>query len=350
MAAERQPGGGPFEFLKEMLGNTEGPKPSSETSSGGELEAKYNVRIKEMDLRDRKQVQTYINYLLDWRNRRHFADPPETVEALREKAKSSGNHFLVATRIEKDNEGREVESVVGGALIQGHGKNEEDGFISLVVTDPEKQGKGIGKQMMEGVVDWAYGNKAEDLEFRDKIDLAIIMGVEGWQRMEKLTRSLGFEWTGQILRVQATVPVRELIESETVEQAIEEVKRKHQRSKAVPKGVVFISDKIQARDLNVLMNKRTIKDVKRKANEAIALVEAGKIAEFKRKYGFGKMNKTVALIDMGDGKFEIITDERRHVKRFDIFLDVVDEIKDQTDRPKTWREIRNLPPRETEAA
>lgn len=152
------------------------------------------VIVRGMDLADKHQIQTYINFLWDPRNRLHFAHPPEDVRELRELARNPRNHFLVATRVEKDNRGRSVERVVGGAQLTDNASPENDHWISLVVVDPKKQGQGVGKKLIRGIVEWSLGHKTFEKRDRDQLHLAINLGIEGWERMEKLVKSSGFKF------------------------------------------------------------------------------------------------------------------------------------------------------------
>lgn len=207
------------DFLSRVLGGIQ-PEEQGETREG--VAGKINVR--EMNLRDNREMQPYINFLLDRQNRVHFANPPRNIDELKKMAKDPGSHFLVATRFETDEKGKPVIRVVGGALIEDAGTNQHDHFISLVVADPNKQGQGIGQKLLLQTVEYGFSTDSHDRRPRTKLDLAIIMGVEPSDaktvevvgpvtgktyhtksRMEAITIKLGFKMTQNLPR-QVNVP------------------------------------------------------------------------------------------------------------------------------------------------
>lgn len=179
--------------------------------TGGEIAegiTQSPVKLREMDFRNNGEMQLYVSFLNDPRNRSHFANTPENIAKLKKWAGEPGNHFLVVTRMEKDNDGKEKSVVVGGLELQDASPNQQDHFISLFVVDPNKQAEGIGQQMMIQVIDWAALTKTEDDRWRNKLDLAIVMGVPNWKRMERLVQRLGLFRMVSNLRNQVDVPIK----------------------------------------------------------------------------------------------------------------------------------------------
>lgn len=176
-----------------------------EKIAGGEASSSGPIQVTEMDLNDPVQIQTYVNFLHDPRNRPHFANPPRTIAELRQLSRSRSNHVLVGVGVEKDAEGLEQKRVVGGMIIEDAKPNQHDHFISLFVVDPERQGKGIGTELLREGIDWAATHLAGDGRVRDKLDIAYIKGVPGWRRMQKMVVRFGFRRVGE-LKDQVTVP------------------------------------------------------------------------------------------------------------------------------------------------
>lgn len=146
------------------------------------------VRVREMNLLDDAEVQTYVNFLKDERHAAHFATPSRTVEELREEAKNPRNHFLVATILERESAGEEgmlfpegkiVEKIIGGAKVRDNASpNENDHWIELVVVDPERQGQGLGKRMFLETIEWAFNSRTFDHRTRLKLDIGVILDAD----------------------------------------------------------------------------------------------------------------------------------------------------------------------------
>lgn len=142
--------------------------------------------LKEISQVDDQSVQRYIDFLLDSRNRAHFATPPSTPEAFRALAKSPGYHPLVGTN--------GLGEVVGGVVINDAIHPLHDHFIELFVVDPELQGRQVGTKMMIRIIDWACTTQTGENppRWRRKLDAAIVKDVSGWERMKQLVQGLGF--------------------------------------------------------------------------------------------------------------------------------------------------------------
>lgn len=146
-----------------------------------------SIRVREMNLLDDAEIQTYVNFLKDERHAAHFATPPRTVEELREEAKNPRNHFLVATILERESagegmlfpEGKIVEKIIGGAKVRDNASpNENDHWIELVVVDPERQGQGLGKRMFLETIEWAFNSRTFDHRTRLKLDIGVILDAD----------------------------------------------------------------------------------------------------------------------------------------------------------------------------
>lgn len=165
---------------------TAGKPRSIETLKPGE------VQVRRMRLGDSKEVQAYVDFLNAPENQLHFADLPETVDTIREMAKSKSAHFLVATRVEEEN-GNLIRKMVGGALLSDE-KVTNDHWINLVVVDPRKKGEGIGHEILRGVIDWSFDHPTFNGRFREQLHIGINVGIDGWKVMEKVARECGFKW------------------------------------------------------------------------------------------------------------------------------------------------------------
>ncbi len=165
------------DFVSRVLGGFQPETGIEETGETGKRQP-GSISVREMNLRDNRETQPYINFLLDRRNRAHFANPPRNTYELKKMAEDQSKHFLVATRVETDEKGKPVRRVAGGALIEDAGTNQHDHFISLVVADPNKQGQGIGQRLWLQTIEYGFSTESHDRRPRTKLDLAIIMGVE----------------------------------------------------------------------------------------------------------------------------------------------------------------------------
>lgn len=158
------------------------------------------VRVRKIDVNDREEIGTYFRFLTHETNRVHFAKPPERRRELQRLCSHKGMHALVAENA--------LGEIVGGMMIRDAEWPQHDHFIEKVVIDPDKQGKGIGTQMMILGIDWGFENITHDGRKRLKLDLSIIEGVEGWERMRDIVEKLGFEFRSR-LPLQVDVVVKE---------------------------------------------------------------------------------------------------------------------------------------------
>lgn len=152
------------------------------------------VRVRKMNAGNVNEVQAYADFLNDPRNMLHFSDQPRNVKELRERTRSPQNHFLIAKRTELNDKGRLVEKVVGGALLSDNKSPENDHWISLVAVDPDKQGQGIGTKLMKGIIDWSYDHPTYQGRKREQLHLGINVGIDGWEKVEKLFKISGFKF------------------------------------------------------------------------------------------------------------------------------------------------------------
>lgn len=308
--------------LGRTIGRLFGVQQEPDGRSNGEPKP-LGLHLTEMDYRDRRQVQRYIDFLLDWRNLPHFTNVPESVEALRERVKSGGQYFLVAK--ERD--------VVGGVLIEDSSTDQEDGWLSLAVVDSDKQKQGKGREMLTQTLDWAYFNKNSRGQWRNKIDLAIILGVEGSKRMENLVAGknendigLGFRLVHTLPR-QARVPVRETLPEGDINQIMATVNEKYRSPTKEDKP-------------------RRIFGIRRPpaVKEAMTFIESGKLKTLEQRFGIKDLTEVVVLVARPDGKYEVVTREFRPARRFELWLIRTPQTK--KDAP-VWQEMRGLPDRES---
>lgn len=289
--------------------------------SNGELLRPPGLFVQEMDYRDRRRIQQYIDWLLG--DLQHFVNPPESVEELRERVKKGGQRFLVA----KDPD------LVGGCLIEDPGRDQEDNFLSLVVVDPNKRGGGRGKAMQAQAIDWAYFNRTSRGQWRNKIDVAVVLGVEGSHAEESIVAGKGGDDIGLGFRLlhnnprHARIPVRETLSGEDLNKVMTEVNNKYKSpaKKDRPKRIVHIKSNQGVR-------------------EAMELINSGKIGGLERRFQISDLTEVVILVTRPDGKFEVVTKEFRPVRRFDLWLIRTPETKE--DAP-VWQELRGLPDRES---
>ena len=140
--------------------------------------------IQEMNLDDPAETGAFVSFLNNVANREHFTNPPSTIEELRSMFNIAGVHPLVARNIRGD--------IVGGAAIFDAPRTEHDHVLRFIVIDPRMQNRGLGRQMLTQVIDWAFREPASDGRMRMKLDVNVIEGVSGWERMTNLLESLHF--------------------------------------------------------------------------------------------------------------------------------------------------------------
>ncbi len=304
------------------IGRLFGVQPDSNEKSNGEL-VRPALHVVEMDYRDRHVVQKYVDFLLDWRNLQHFTNPPESVDSLRDRAKSKGQYFLVAKEVD----------VIGGVHIEDSSTDQEDGWLSLAVVDPDRQGQGKGRETMMQVLDWAYFNRNSRGQWRNKIDLAIVLGVEGSNKMQNLVSGknendpgLGFRLVHTLPR-QARIPVREILEEDDINQVMAKVNEKYKspRGEDIPRRIFGIRREPAAK-------------------EAMTLIEAGKIKTLEQRFSIKDLTEVVILVTRGNGKYQLVTREFRPTRRFELWLIRTPETKKDA---LVWQEIRGLPDRES---
>jgi len=147
------------------------------------------TEVREMNWENPQEVETYLQFLTDPVNCQHFTGLPATVEDFQIACAKPGVHPLVAENMRGE--------IVGGMIIRDAEPQQNDHFIERVVVDSGFQDRGVGRQMLARGIDWAFANPAWDGRERIKLDIAVIMNVAGWERMQHLVESLGFGnfWT-----------------------------------------------------------------------------------------------------------------------------------------------------------
>ena len=141
--------------------------------------------LQEMNLDNPLETEAFVRFLNHPTNSEHFTNPPSTVEELRNMC-GFGVHPLVARNMQGD--------IVGGVVIFDAPRIEHDHTLRLVVIDPQMQNRGLGRQMLIQVIDWAFREPASDGRMRMKLDVNIIEDVRGWERMRHLLADLNFEF------------------------------------------------------------------------------------------------------------------------------------------------------------
>lgn len=184
------------------MGKTEGEQNLGAGRENREASRIVVSEVRLMDTGNRVEVQAYIGFLNHPDSIRHFSNPPKNISALRKLCRTPGIWVLSALGIGEDGE----ERIVGGMAIEDAAPNQHDHFLTTVVVDPNLRGRGIGRQMLIKGIDFAATTLTADKRIRNKLDVAIAMRVEGWEVMDILIESLGFEFR-QRLPKEVDVPV-----------------------------------------------------------------------------------------------------------------------------------------------
>lgn len=144
------------------------------------------AEVRALNIDNFDELRPYFRFLTHPSNREHFANPPASLEQLKEKLMRRGEHPLIGVNM--------MGEVVGGATISDAEEGQHDHWITKVTVDPKLQNKGIGEQMMILIIDWAFSNPDVYGRERKKLDISMIRDVRGWERMEHLVEKLGFQF------------------------------------------------------------------------------------------------------------------------------------------------------------
>lgn len=180
-----------------------------------EMQRRIVTGVKELDVSDWRALNefatNYFELLTDPDNMTHFTGVPDSVEELKENLKAKGRHSLAIFNI--------LGEVVGFAMIDDPAKDELDGRLGkfgiikdLQNTKPsngekagdgEQRPKGVGKQALGKVLEWAFSNPTHDGKERVRIDAYIMfaadegkISIEGWNRMYRILIAAGAEVIG----------------------------------------------------------------------------------------------------------------------------------------------------------
>lgn len=145
----------------------------------------YTIKaLREIDLRNEKDLEDFFTLLTHPDNITHFSNPPTDPNNLKEKLVRDETHAYLAEDI--------LGKVVGGGGINDAPEGEHDHWLVKVVVDPTFQGKGMGKQLIAQLTEKAFFTKTSKGRERTKLDAAIIRNVKGWERMPRILEQLGF--------------------------------------------------------------------------------------------------------------------------------------------------------------
>lgn len=161
--------------------------PGEVTAFSGESAERQRPRVsvREMNMNNEDEMQRYINFLNTPENRIHFSNPPANIKELRALERRDNTHILAGLN--------QTGEIIGGLVLEDARAPQNDHMLSLVVVDPSNQNQGLGTDMMREAIDWAAIQLTFDGRMRHKLDLAIILGVKGWEKMESIASKLGFE-------------------------------------------------------------------------------------------------------------------------------------------------------------
>jgi len=165
----------------------------------GKIETPENLqrKIKEirlLDISNVEEITAYLSILNSENNRIHLAGFPKTIEEVREKSADPSDHILIGIN--------GVNEVIATATVDDASPKEADNFINRLAvredlqrTTPRPEGdksKGVGRQMLEGVLEWGFTTSQADGRERRAMHLAIAMFIPKWEAMYNLATHTGF--------------------------------------------------------------------------------------------------------------------------------------------------------------
>ena len=163
------------------------------------------VSLRELKVESEQDLEDYYRLLVHPDNREHFSNPPVDASDLKRKLARDHTHAYLAINQEG--------TVVGAGGINDAPESEHDHFLVKVVVHPDYKGRGMGKQLVSELTDIAFLTPAVTFDSitrrriqreRIKLDAAVIRDVEGWDKMPRILRSLGFRFV-HLLPNQVTV-------------------------------------------------------------------------------------------------------------------------------------------------
>lgn len=167
---------------------------------------RYTIsKLRALELQNNRDLKAYFRLLTAKENVVHFSNPPVDTEDLKRKLIRDRTHAYLAINQEG--------TVVGaGGINDAIEKTEHDHFLVKVAVHPEYQGRGLGRKLVSELTDIAFltpavmvGADGEQTEReRIKLDAAVIRDIEGWDRMPRVLRSLGYRFV-HFLPNQVTV-------------------------------------------------------------------------------------------------------------------------------------------------
>jgi len=148
--------------------------------------------LRELNIESERDLEDYYRLLTHPDNREHFSNPPVSTSDLKQKLIRDSTRAYLA----EDISGR----VIGAGGVNDAAEGEHDHFLIKIVVDPESQGKGEGKKLVVLLTDKAFSTRTNDGRVREKLDAAVIEGVQGWERMPHILDSLGFHFRSRLPR------------------------------------------------------------------------------------------------------------------------------------------------------
>lgn len=163
--------------------------------SSPEFLQNQSPEVRLLNTKNEEELLSCINILNSENNKPHLAGAPKNPEELKAKAETLGKHVLVVTSDKGE--------IAGMGILNDAGVQENDNMISTVAVREDlqrlypratgDQSVGYGRRLMEGLVKFGFSTAAADGRERVSIHTAIVMFVDGWERMYGLDRHLGFE-------------------------------------------------------------------------------------------------------------------------------------------------------------
>jgi len=150
--------------------------------------------LRELDLENEPDLTAYFQILTHPANIEHFASQPKNPAELKTELIQSNIRTYIGKNL--------LGEIVGGGGIENAPRGQHDHLLVKVVVHPDYQGNGIGRQLVIALTDMAFSTPAvtttatgerKERE-RIKLDAAVIREIEGWDRMPRLLRSLGFKF------------------------------------------------------------------------------------------------------------------------------------------------------------
>lgn len=142
------------------------------------------VTVEEIRPDQVQDLQAISDILNDPANAIHFTQAAKSVDALQKLAARPDYHLLGARN--------QLGQIVGTLSIIDEQKDVNTHLIEKTAVRSDLQSKGVGRQMFEQAIRWAFETQTYQGRMRKILVTWVEEDLPGWERMQVLIYSLGF--------------------------------------------------------------------------------------------------------------------------------------------------------------